>query len=148
MPAKKDSFATRLLRSASQAVAVSKGEMKPSRTFTVPMTTRTAPHIPDAPEFTSKEIASIRERIGASQPVFAKYLGVSVSTIRTWEQGDKVPTGSARRLLQFAHSEPSNFVAFIERSVNPSGGVSRGARKTAGKVVAKQKARRQLSARA
>lgn len=148
MTAKKDSFATRLLRSASQAVAISKGEMKPSRTFTVPMTTRNAPHIPDAPEFTSKEIAGIRESMGASQPVFAKYLGVSVSTIRTWEQGDKVPTGSARRLLQFAHSEPTNFVAFIERSINPSGGASRGGRKAARKMIEKRKARRQLRARA
>lgn len=45
------------------------------------------------------QIKRIRERAHVSQPVFAKYLNTSESTIQKWEAGSKQPSGMALKLL-------------------------------------------------
>jgi putative transcriptional regulator len=45
------------------------------------------------------QIKHIRERKKASQGVFASYLNTASSTIKSWEQGEKKPSGAALRLL-------------------------------------------------
>ena len=45
------------------------------------------------------EIRRIRERARVSQPVFARYLNTSESTIEKWEAGVKKPSGMAIKLL-------------------------------------------------
>jgi putative transcriptional regulator len=44
-------------------------------------------------------IKSIRQRNHVSQPVFARYLNTSESTIQKWETGAKRPSGMALKLL-------------------------------------------------
>lgn len=39
-----------------------------------------------------QEIKWIRNRLGMSQSVFAKFIGVSSTTINNWEQGKKSPS--------------------------------------------------------
>lgn len=57
-----------------------------------------------------ERIARLRkERFRVSQPVFASLLSVTASTIRAWEQGQKTPSGAARRLLEVAEIDPSIF---------------------------------------
>ena len=46
-----------------------------------------------------KQIKGIRERAHVSQPVFARYLNTSESTIQKWESGSKQPSGMALKLL-------------------------------------------------
>lgn len=46
-----------------------------------------------------KEIKQLRERHGVSQPVFARYLNTSESTVEKWEAGAKKPSGMALKLL-------------------------------------------------
>jgi len=47
--------------------------------------------------FGSDELKAARTRIGASQALFARFLGVSPQTLRGWEQGTRrVPTMAAR----------------------------------------------------
>jgi putative transcriptional regulator len=59
------------------------------------------------PELTAKDVAKIRsQNLHMSQGAFAKLLGVSVRVIQSWEQGDKKPSGAARRLLQIASRNP------------------------------------------
>ncbi|MGR3176949.1 MAG: helix-turn-helix domain-containing protein [Candidatus Anammoxibacter sp.] len=60
------------------------------------------------PEITisAKEIKRIRARVKLSQSVFAKVLNVSASTVRQWEQGTRVPTGSTKVLLDLLKKEP------------------------------------------
>jgi putative transcriptional regulator len=41
------------------------------------------------PEFNAKEIKRIREHAHVSQPVFARYLNTSESTVQKWETGQK-----------------------------------------------------------
>ncbi len=45
------------------------------------------------------EIRALREREGASQAVFARYLNVSTGLISQRERGEKHPQGSALKLL-------------------------------------------------
>jgi putative transcriptional regulator len=47
----------------------------------------------------SLEIKQIRESCGISQPVFARYLNTSESTVEKWEAGAKKPSGMALKLL-------------------------------------------------
>lgn len=45
------------------------------------------------------EIKRLRERNKVSQPVFARYLNTSESTVEKWESGAKKPSGMALKLL-------------------------------------------------
>lgn len=50
-------------------------------------------------EYKPSRVVKIRKQLGASQPVFAQFLGVSVKTIRAWEQGVNPPNDMACRFL-------------------------------------------------
>ena len=52
------------------------------------------------------DVAEVRKRLGVSQGVFARMFGLSVGTIRDWEQGRSQPDGPARVLLQVIDREP------------------------------------------
>ena len=49
--------------------------------------------------FAPAEIKQLRERHRISQPVFARYLNTSESTVEKWEAGTKKPSGLALKLL-------------------------------------------------
>ena len=50
-------------------------------------------------EINAQDIKRIREQVHVSQPVFARYLNTSESTVQKWETGQKKPSGMALRLL-------------------------------------------------
>ncbi len=59
------------------------------------------------PEMSAGDVTKIRSKnLRMSQGAFAKLLGVSVRVVQSWEQGDKKPSGAARRLLQVAARNP------------------------------------------
>src|ERR1700721_1492352 len=47
----------------------------------------------------AEEIRALREREGASQAVFARYLNVTTGLISQWERGEKHPQGSSLKLI-------------------------------------------------
>lgn len=49
--------------------------------------------------FAPAEIKQLRESNNVSQPVFARYLNTSESTVEKWEAGTKRPSGTALKLL-------------------------------------------------
>ena len=51
------------------------------------------------PQFTPRDIQRLREANHVSQPVFARYLNTSESTVEKWETGAKRPSGMALKLL-------------------------------------------------
>ena len=53
----------------------------------------------DMPDMNPAQIKKIREKNHVSQPVFARYLNTSESTIQKWESGAKHPSGMALKLL-------------------------------------------------
>lgn len=49
--------------------------------------------------FAPAEIKKLRETNRVSQPVFARFLNTSESTVEKWETGAKKPSGMALKLL-------------------------------------------------
>ena len=53
-----------------------------------------------------KQAGQIRRGLGKSQSQFALMIGVSLATLRNWEQGRRHPDGPARALLKVAAANP------------------------------------------
>ena len=79
-----------LIESVKQGGAIISGKMEASRST----------------EFPDLEVRKIRERYDLSQDKFASLLGISVATLRNWEQGRRRPEGPARVLLRVAAEHP------------------------------------------
>lgn len=79
-----------LLASVQEARAIMQGEVAPSRVF----------------EVSEVDVKSIRAQYKLSQQEFAALLGISVKTLRNWEQGRRSPEGPARVLLLVAAKHP------------------------------------------
>jgi putative transcriptional regulator len=54
----------------------------------------------------SAEIARVRKRLKYSQSIFARVLNVSTKTVQAWEQGARVPSEAALKLLTIAKKHP------------------------------------------
>lgn len=57
-------------------------------------------------EFSPIDVKNIRADMNMSQTEFASAFGISVSTLRHWERGDRVPHGPALVLLNVVKKEP------------------------------------------
>lgn len=57
-------------------------------------------------EFTALDVKAVRAKVGMSQNEFASAFGISVSTLRHWERGDRTPHGPALVLLNVVAKEP------------------------------------------
>ncbi len=79
-----------LMKSIKQAGEIKRGKMKASRTV----------------EFKPADVRQIRNKAGKSQTEFALMIGVSVGTLRNWEQGRRVPVGPAQALLKIVAAMP------------------------------------------
>jgi putative transcriptional regulator len=79
-----------LAASIREAGAIRRGEAEPARST----------------RFDDIDVRAIRDRFRLSQPQFAAMLGISVGTLRGWEQGRRYPEGPARVLLRVAESHP------------------------------------------
>ena len=79
-----------LVTSIRQAGAIRRGARRPSRVF----------------HFKREDVRAIRENLGKSQTEFALLIGVSVATLRNWEQGRRSPEGPACALLRVAAANP------------------------------------------
>jgi len=60
------------------------------------------------------EIQNARKQLGLSQDQFADAFGVSASTLRKWEQGQRSPTGAAKTLLKIIEREPKAVVRALK----------------------------------
>jgi putative transcriptional regulator len=86
----KEELFAELVGSIREGGTILRGEVSPSRAF-----------IADGPN-----IKRIRSNYELSQDQFAALLGISVATLRNWEQGRRAPEGPARVLLQVAARHP------------------------------------------
>jgi len=98
---KKELFAE-LTESLNEVLAHAQGKIT-LKTKRVPI-----PELPE--ERPSKEIVRIRKKLGVSQAVFARVLGVARDTEISWEQGRRKPSGPALRLLEIAERHPEYLV--------------------------------------
>lgn len=105
-------------RGLEQAIAYERGEPIGARVDRHPITAREARVVPP-PRYTPERIRNIRHSMGLSQPVFARTLNVSSSTVRAWEQGSRSPDGPSRRLLELAEREPGSFLRTVRIDGDP-----------------------------
>ena len=87
-----------LLESMREGGEILRGERKPSRQFVVE---------------NKEDVQQVRQTFNLSQDTFAKFMGVSVGTLRNWEQGRRHPTGAARVLLRIAIRQPKLFADVV-----------------------------------
>ena len=59
------------------------------------------------------DIKNIRADVGMSQREFATAFGISVSTLRHWERGDRRPNGPALVLLNVLSREPETVLRVL-----------------------------------
>lgn len=62
-------------------------------------------HVVEMPK--AADVPAIRKELGLSQPEFAGFMGVSLGTLRNWEQARREPHGPARALLLVASKQPA-----------------------------------------
>ena len=80
----------KLVTSVKQAGKIRRGKGRPTRVF----------------RFKPADVKAIRLQLDQSQTEFALMIGVSVATLRNWEQGRRSPEGPARALLKVAAEQP------------------------------------------
>jgi DNA-binding transcriptional regulator YiaG len=56
-----------------------------------------------------------RRSLGASQTVFARFLGVSVQAVRAWEQGVHTPRDASCRLMDEIRHDPAYWQARLRQ---------------------------------
>jgi putative transcriptional regulator len=66
-------------------------------------------------EFEPTDIKMIRYSLHATQRQFARMFGISVETLRNWEQGKRRPQGPARALLRVAKANPDEVARTLWR---------------------------------
>lgn len=89
---KKKQFAM-LLDSLKEGAEVLRGKRKPSRKVTIK----------------DPDVRRIRKNLALSQSQFAKLMGISLDTLKNWEQGRRQPQGPARVLLNIVARHPEVF---------------------------------------
>lgn len=95
----KDAAFRELLSSVRQAGQIRRGRRKPSRTTT----------------FRPADVKALRADLGQSQVEFALMIGVSVATLRNWEQGRRTPDGPALALLRVTAQNPEAVVKALHQ---------------------------------
>ena len=53
-----------------------------------------------------EKVKETRKQLGASQAIFAQFLGVSTKSVAAWEQGSKTPSGIACRFMDEIRLNP------------------------------------------
>ena len=82
-------------------------------------------------KYRPRDVRATRRLLGASQSLFARFLGVALGTVRAWEQGRNVPNGAAARLLDEIRLNPgfwkTRFASVLRRrTTSPPRAVRRG----------------------
>jgi len=70
------------------------------------LTCRRVEVAPRTTEYGTSDAKQVRQLLRASQAIFAKFLGVSVQTVRAWEQGENVPSDIAKRFMDEIRHDP------------------------------------------
>jgi putative transcriptional regulator len=60
------------------------------------------------------DVKAIRKKMGMTQQRFCSTFGVSLGTLRHWEQGLRAPRGPARVLLKVVDYDPATVIRAIQ----------------------------------
>jgi putative transcriptional regulator len=93
----RDAAFTELVKSVRQAGRIRRGTLRPSKVVA----------------FRPADVKAVRAKLKTTQAEFALLIGVSVATLRNWEQGRRRPEGPALALLRVAARNPRAVVAAL-----------------------------------
>jgi putative transcriptional regulator len=97
----KDELFAELVASVKEGGAILQGKKEAARSF----------------QLDRLDIKHIREGYQLTQEQFAAMLGISVRTLRNWEQGRRVPEGPAMVLLRVAEKHPEAILDTVRAAV-------------------------------
>ncbi len=101
-------FGKELIDSVHEAIAIAKGAAKPARRY----------------DLEPIDVSTIRRRLQLSQAGFALKFGLSVATVRDWEQGRRKPDRTARTLLAVIDKKPEAVIAALKKTAATESGRS------------------------
>jgi putative transcriptional regulator len=64
-------------------------------------------------------VQDTRKLLGVSQVLFARFLGVSPSTVRAWEHGEKTPQPIACRFMDEIRNDPERWRTRLAQVLRP-----------------------------
>jgi DNA-binding transcriptional regulator YiaG len=91
------------------------------------LTIRTYKGVPSPKGYGARDVERVRGLLGVSQAVLAQFLGVSVNTVRSWEQGKRPPQPIACRFLAELEARPGYWRRRLRRGVEMEDGGAVGA---------------------
>jgi putative transcriptional regulator len=94
-------FGRELIESANEALAIAEGRLAPARAIAGQ----------------AIDVASIRKRLHLSQGKFAARFGLSVATVRDWEQNRRRPDRIAATLLRVIDHAPETVEQVVKAAV-------------------------------
>ena len=97
------SAGSKILAAIEEATEILRSEGLESPRLTV----RTCKAAPAPHDYKAEDVKRVRALLGASQLVLARFLGVNVDTIRSWEQGKRLPRPIANRFLSEIEAAPA-----------------------------------------
>ncbi len=112
---------TRIVAAINEATEILRTEGLASKQLTI-----RAWKVPPTPRaYEARDVRRVRNLLGASQAVLARFLGVNVNTVRSWEQGRRFPQPVACRFLAEIESDPTYWRERIGRVGLENGPVNR-----------------------
>src|ERR1700722_11391281 len=101
-----------IVASLADAIEVENSGVPIESRFTV----RTV-ELPDEPRADDPiAVRATRERLGVSQAIFARLIGVSAMLVRAWEQVQRTPAAWARRLLDEMNRDPRHWRGMLRKA--------------------------------
>lgn len=82
-------------------------------------------------DYAPEEVKQVRDLLGLSQPLFARFLGVGVKTIRSWEQGGRTLSPMAARFLDEIKTNPDYWRGRFRQMISTKGKQEADSRSTA-----------------
>jgi putative transcriptional regulator len=110
--AKKPSVGTRIIQGLEEFADTLAKDESITATFNCRVVELDLQPTPYTPELVRKA----RKSLNASQSVFARFLGVSVKTVRAWEQGINTPNDMACRFMDEIRRDPVYWIKRLRQA--------------------------------
>ena len=70
-------------------------------------------------QYDAASVKKVRKLLGASQSIFARFLGVTAKTVQSWEQGQSNPSDMACRFLDEIRADRDYWLKRLRRMATP-----------------------------
>ncbi len=71
-------------------------------------------------QYDAASVKKVRKLLKASHSIFTRFLGVTVKTVQSWEQGQSTPSDMARRFLDEIRADRDYWLKRLRRWFQPT----------------------------